>query len=72
MNEKRIIRQCYYYDKHTSNFDAHIHIAWRWSACSDLPAGTTGTIRVHPRREAGRADTGTAAGRRARVDGFFF
>jgi hypothetical protein len=39
-----------------------------------LPAGTAGTGRVHPRRAAGRACTGTAGRRvrRARVDGFFF
>jgi hypothetical protein len=37
---------------------------------SDLPAGTAGTGRVHPRRAADRAGTGTA-GRRVRVDFFF-
>jgi hypothetical protein len=42
--------------------------------CNDLPAGTVVTGRVHMRRAAGRAGTGTA-GRRvrwARVDKVFF
>jgi hypothetical protein len=41
---------------------------------SDLPAGTSGTGRVHPRRAAGRVGTGTAGRRvrRAWVDGIFF
>jgi hypothetical protein len=39
------------------------------SAISDLPAGTVGTSRVHPRWAAGRAGRRV---RRARVDEFFF
>jgi hypothetical protein len=40
----------------------------------DLPAGTAGTGRVHPRQAAGTAGTGTAGRRvrRARVDEIFF
>jgi hypothetical protein len=44
----------------------------RCISCSGLPAGTAGTGRVHPRRAAGTAGTGTA-GRRvrcARVAGY--
>jgi hypothetical protein len=39
------------------------------SAISDLPAGTVGTSRVHPRWAAGRVGRRV---RRARVDEFFF